>query len=243
MKAKSGKVTKTRAKSAPMVQRLLLADVRELILQARAGVARAVDSALTTLCWHVGQRIRQDLLKNKRAGYGKEILAALGRQLERDFGRGFAEKNLRRMVQFAAVFPDEAIVAALRRQLGWSHFKSLSPLHHPLKRDFSPKICRIENWNTRTLHQKIQSMLFERTALSKKPDKLTRQELDPLRAEDKLTPDLVFRDPYILDFLGLKDSDPDRLPRVADSRMRHRPTAGSRARYIKFDVALIWSSP
>ncbi len=185
---------------------VLLADVRELIVQAREGVARAGDSGLTTLYWHGGRRVRQDILKEKRAEYGEEIVAALGRQLEREFGRGFSEKNLRRMVQFAEVFPDEAIVAALRRQLGWSHFKSLIPLRDPLKRDFYAEMCRIENWNTRTLHQKIQSMLFERTALSKKPDKLIRQELDALRAEDKLTPDLVFRDPYILDFLGLKDT-------------------------------------
>lgn len=112
MKTKSGRVTKTGAKSAPMVQRLLLADVRKLILQARAGVARIVDSALTTLYWHVERRIRQDVLKNKRAGYGDEIVAALG------------------------------------RQLGWSHFKSLIPLRDPRKRDFYAEMCRIENWNT-----------------------------------------------------------------------------------------------
>ena len=74
MKTKSGKMTKTGTKSTSMVQRPLLADVRKVILQARA-----VDSALTTLYWHVGRRIRQDILQNKRAGYGEEIVAALGR--------------------------------------------------------------------------------------------------------------------------------------------------------------------
>ncbi len=185
---------------------VLLADVRGLILQARVGVARAVDSGLVTLYWHVGYRIRQDVLKENRAEYGKQIVYALSTQLEQEFGRGFGVKNLRRMVQFAGVFPDRKIVVSLLRQLGWTHFLRIIPIEDPLKRDFYAEMCRMENWNTRTLHQKIQSMLFERTALSKKPDKLIRQELDALRAEDKLTPDLVFRDPYILDFLGLKDT-------------------------------------
>jgi predicted nuclease of restriction endonuclease-like (RecB) superfamily len=186
--------------------RALLADVREMILQARAGVARAMDSGVTLLHWHVGRRIRQDILKEKRAEYGGRIVSALGRQLAADFGRGFDEKSLRHMIRFAEAFPDEAIVSALRRQLMWTHFKRLIYVEDPLKRDFYAEMCRIEKWNTRTLEKKIGSMLFERTALSKKPDKLIRQELAALRADDRLTPDLVFRDPYMLDFLRLKDT-------------------------------------
>ena len=123
-----------------------------------------------------------------------------------EFGRGFAEKNLRRMMQFAEVFPDPLIVAALLRQLGWTHFTLLIPIRDGLKRDFYAEMCRVERWSTRTLRQKIDSMLFERTALSKKPDQLIRQELDALREDDTLTPDLVFQDPYLLDFLGLNDT-------------------------------------
>ena len=104
------------------------------------------------------------------------------------------------MVQFAEVFPHKKIVAALRRQLGWTHFKSLIPIEDPLKREFYAQMCRIEAWSTRTLDKKIQSMLFERTALSRKPDKLAEMEMRALREEDKLTPELVFRDPYLLDF-------------------------------------------
>ena len=91
-----------------------------------------------------------------------------------EFGRGFAEKNLRRMMQFAEVFPDPLIVAALLRQLGWTHFTLLIPIRDGLKRDFYAEMCRVERWSTRTLRQKIDSMLFERTALSKKPDQLIR---------------------------------------------------------------------
>jgi len=110
------------------------------------------------------------------------------------------------MVRFAEVFPDEAIVSALRRQLVWTHFKKLIYLDDPLKRDFYAEMCRIERWSTRTLDKKVGSMLFERTALSRKPGKLAEMELKQLREEDKLTPDMVFRDPYLLQFLGLKDS-------------------------------------
>ena len=184
----------------------LLSELRALILTTRQSVAQVANSALTTLYWEIGRRIQQDVLKSKRAGYGENIVAALGRQLEREFGRGFGEKNLHRMIQFAVVFPDEKIVAALRRQLGWTHFKAIIPMADPLKRDFYAEMCRVEQWSTRTLEKKIGGMLFERTALSKKPEQLAAMELKQLREEDKLTPDLVFRDPYLLDFLGLKDT-------------------------------------
>jgi len=165
----------------------LMADVRELIVQARAGVARAVDAGLVTLYWHVGRRIRMDLLKEKRAEYGKRIVNSLSTQLVDEFGPGYSARNLANMIRFAEVFPNPKILHALRAKLGWTHFRLLIYLDDPLKRDFYAEMCRIEKWNTRTLEKKIGSMLFERTALSKKPDKLIRQELAALRAEDRLT--------------------------------------------------------
>lgn len=206
MNTKNTKVTNARQIVKVQVASLLLADVRELIQHAREGVARAVDSGLTTLYWYVGRRVREDILKQKRAEYGGQIVSALGRQLEMEFGQGFSEKSLHHMIRFAEAFPDEQIVSALRRQLTWTHFKLLAYIEDPLKRDFYAEMCRIEKWSTRTLEKKIGSMLFERTALSKKPEKLAALELKQLREEDKLTPDLVFRDPYFLDFLGLKDT-------------------------------------
>jgi predicted nuclease of restriction endonuclease-like (RecB) superfamily len=97
-------------------------------------------------------------------------------------------------------------VSALSAQLGWSHFVEIIPLNDPLKRDFYAEMCRIERWSVRTLRAKVEGMLFERTALSKKPAKLAEQELAALRNEDHLSPDMVFRDPYLLDFLGLKET-------------------------------------
>ncbi|MGD9706409.1 MAG: YhcG family protein [Candidatus Delongbacteria bacterium] len=181
-----------------------------MIEEARHTVAATVNSMLTLLYWRIGQRISKEILKGERAEYGAEICATLSHILVREYGSGFGEKNLRRMIQFAEVFPDERIVVALIRQLSWTHIIALIPLEKPLQRDFYAEMCRVERWSVRTLRKKIDSMLYERTALSKKPEELARIELDALREEDKLAPDLVFRDPYILDFLGLKDTFSER---------------------------------
>src|SRR3954463_14463944 len=196
------------AKSMPAASapRQLLADLRSLIQATRSGVAQAVNSAQVLLYWHVGQRIQSEILRHDRAAYGEEIVATVSRQLTADYGRGFAEKSLRRMIQFAGAFPDREIVAALARELSWGHFVELVPLDDELKRQFYGEMCRIERWSVRTLRAKIDGMLFERTALSRKPAKLAEQELAKLRDEDRLSPDLVFRDPYLLDFLGLEDT-------------------------------------
>ena len=193
-----------KAKPAPPeAAPLLLKDLRRMIEETRRGVAVFVNSALTMLYWRVGRRINEEILKGERAEYGEAIVSTLSRQLEADYGRGFSEKSLRHMLRFAEAFPDERIVSALMRQLSWTHFLSIIYLQDSLQRDFYAEMCRIERWSTRTLQKKIASMLYEHTALSKKPEELTRIELDALREEDRLTPDLVFRDPYSLDFLGL----------------------------------------
>lgn len=137
----------------------LLTDLRQIILSAREQVARAVDSGLVLLYWSIGHRIRTDILKDQRAEYGERILDALSEKSTAEFGRGFARTNLFNMTRFAEEFPDSKIVHALSGQLSWTHFRRIIYLDDPLKRDFYAEMCRIEKWNTRTLHQKIQSML------------------------------------------------------------------------------------
>lgn len=183
----------------------LVADVRTMIEQTREGVARTVNTGMTLLYWRIGKRIQTEILEHQRAEYGKEILATLSQELTLEFGKGFSYSALTRMLSFAENFPEASIVATLSRQLGWSHFKEIIPLKNDFQRDFYAEMCRIERWSVRTLRAKIDSMLFERTAISKKPEDVAKAELAALRSEDRLTPDLVFRDPYILDFLGLKD--------------------------------------
>ena len=179
----------------------LFEDLRVLIIEARQDVARQVNSALVLLYWRVGKRIRQDILKEKRAEYGEQIVPTLSNQLVPEFGSSFSTRNLWHMIRFAEVFPDEKIVNALSTQLGWTHFRHIIGLDDPLKRDFYAEMCRIERWSTRTLEKKISGMLFEGTALSRKPVELAKQELAQLREEDKLTPDLVFAIPICLIFL------------------------------------------
>lgn len=184
----------------------LLADLRALIESSRSAAAQTVNSALVLLYWQVGTRIRAEVLNHRRAAYGEQILPTLSAELAAEYGRGFAEKSLRRMLQFAELFPDPQIVATLSRQLSWSHFVEIIPLKTDLHREFYAELCRVERWSVRTLRDKIGGMLFERTALSRKPEALARQELAQLREEDRLSPNLVFRDPYFLDFLGLADT-------------------------------------
>lgn len=185
----------------------LVGDVRALIDNAREATAYAVNSAVVLLHWSIGDRIQREILRgSERAEYGKQILATLSQELVADFGRGFTYSNLMRMVKFAEIFPDRSIVVTLSPQLSWSHFVAILPIDDELKREFYAEMCRVERWSVRTLREKIGGMLFERTALSKKPAELARQELAALRTTDQLSPDLVFRDPYVLDFLGLKDT-------------------------------------
>lgn len=188
----------------------LLTDLKGLIERARERVAQAVDSGLVLLYWHIGDRVRREILQDKRAQYGEQIVATLSRQLLRDYGSGFDEKNLHRMIQFAECFPVEEIVVTLSRQLAWSHFVVLLPMKEELRRQFYAELCRLERWSVRTLRSKVAGMLYERTAISRRPAALAKAELDGLRDEDRMTPDLVFRDPYVLDFLGLANTFSER---------------------------------
>jgi predicted nuclease of restriction endonuclease-like (RecB) superfamily len=158
------------------------------------------------LYWQIGRRINQEVLKEQRAEYGRQIVVSLARQLETEYGKGWSEKQLRHCLRFAETFPDEEIVSALRRQLSWTHIKTLIYIDDELKRSFYIEMCKLEKWGTRILQERVNSMLYERTAISKKPEETIKNELDQLGKNGQITPDLVFRDPYFLDFLDLKDS-------------------------------------
>jgi predicted nuclease of restriction endonuclease-like (RecB) superfamily len=196
----------TLTKTLPVLHR----ELRELIVAARQQVAHAVNAGLTLAYWQIGERIRREVLNQKRAGYGREIVQTLSGKLTVEFGAGFGRRNLFNMVKFAELFPDFRIVQTLSAQLGWSHFTLLLRVDDPLALEFYAEMARLERWSVRTLQEKINSQLFLRTALSKKPEALARAELATLREENRLSPDLVFRDPYVLDFLQLKDSYAER---------------------------------
>ena len=182
----------------------LFVEIKSLIEETKSKVAVTVNSSLTLLYWHIGKRINDDVLKNKRAEYGKEIVSTLSRQLVKEYGSGYSVKNLRHMMKFNEIFTSFEKVSTLSRQSSWSHFKELIYLQDEFKIEFYIHMCQIEHWSVRTLRDRIDSMLYERTALSKKPDELIAYELEEWR-EGIVTPSVVLKDPYILDFLDLKD--------------------------------------
>lgn len=145
------------------------------------------------------------MLGNQRAEYGKQIVASVSRQLQEEYGpKGFDAKNIHRMMQFAQKFPEEQIVASLMRQLSWTHFLQVLPMKEALQREFYLTLAASERWSVRRLRKEIDGMLYERTAISSKPDELIKRELLQLREEQVLSPDLVFKSPYFLEFTGLK---------------------------------------
>ena len=186
------------------LQESLITDLRTLINETRNKVALIVNTEITLLYWHIGKRINEEVLGNQRAEYGKQIVSTVSTQLTKEYGRGFELRNLRRMMQFAELFPDFQIVAPLARQLSWSHFIELLSIKNDLGREFYLTMAASENWSIRTLRNKIDSMLYERTAISNKPEEVIKTELANLRDNEILSPDLVFKSPYFLEFTGLK---------------------------------------
>lgn len=181
----------------------LVVELRTLIHQSRVQVAQTVNAELVLLYWQIGRRLRAEVVGEGRAAYGAQIVTQVAAALSAEYGNGFGKRNLHHMLRFAEVFPEPEIVTALRAQLSWTHLREIIALDDPLKRQFYAELCRLERWSTRTLQRKIAGMLFERTALAKRPDVVITQTLDALAESDRMTPDLVFRDPYVLDFLKL----------------------------------------
>lgn len=176
------------------------------IEKARTKVAFVLNSEITLLYWRMGREMEEYILVGERAAYGKQIISSLAKQVSLKYGNGFSYSSLTRMIHFYKLFPDAEIVATLSQQLTWSHFVELLPIEDDLKRSFYLELCRKEHWTIRTMREKIDTMLYERTALSLKPEETIAKELEILKEEGTNTPDLVFRSPYVLHFLGLKNT-------------------------------------
>jgi len=187
----------------------LINDLLTLIEDSRARTAVAVNAEMTSLYWHIGTRINVDILANKRAEYGKEVIKETSKRLTEMYGSGWSAPHLWRCVKLANVFTEE-ILSALRIELSWTHIRTLMYIDEPLKRNFYIEMCKAEHWNTRVLNGRIKSLLFERTALSKKPEEMIAHDLKLLKDEGQMTPDMVFRDPYFFDYLGLKGAYSER---------------------------------
>ena len=190
--------------SSAMQTKSLIQDLHQIIEQARNHVAGTANFALTMMYWHIGERINRDVLGNQRAEYGKQIVSQVATQLQSEYGKkGFETRNIRRMMQFASLFPQEQIVSQLAAQLTWSHFIEALPIKDDIPRDFYITMAASERWGRDKLRKEIDGMLFERTAIATKPEELIKKELATLRDHNVLSADLVFKSPYFLEFTGL----------------------------------------
>lgn len=184
----------------------LFSDVCRIIDGARDRIATHLNTELCLTNWYIGHRIKEDVLYNQRAEYGKQVVKNLAKLLTGRYGSGWKYEKLKQCIRVAYAFSEEEIRYALRTQLTWTHLRSLTGVKEPLARRFYVEMCRIEHWDTRTLDQKIDGQLFERTAISRKPEEVIKRELEQVKTTNQLLPDLVFRSSYFLDMLGLPDA-------------------------------------
>ena len=173
----------------------LISEISLLIEQSQRHIATQANSALTQLFWQIGKRINDEILLNKRADYGKQIVVTLSEKLMTRYGRSFEEKNLRRMLQFSEQFQDFSIVVTLSRQLSWSHFLVLLPIKQAEAKQYYANLSSVEYWSVRDLRKQIASKAFER-------NEIANTQLSTFKPELLNT----FKDPYILDFLNLKNT-------------------------------------
>jgi predicted nuclease of restriction endonuclease-like (RecB) superfamily len=183
---------------------IIFKEICQLIEQTKSGLARVVNSELTMLYWHIGGLINAEILKNRRAEYGKQIVSQLATLLTQNYGREFESRNLRRMIQFSTLFGDKEKVSQAATKLSWSHFIELLTIKDDLQREFYLLMAIHEGWGRDILRKQISSMLFERTSISGKPEDFIKKELTDLREKNQISPELVFKSPYFLSFTGLK---------------------------------------
>ena len=197
-------ITPRNGDSVSLQERLLLSELCQIIDAARQKVATTANTALTLMYWHLGDRINREVLHDARAEYGKQIVSAVSTFLCQRYGADFTTRNLHRMMQFARLFPDNQIVSTLSTKLPWSHFMEVLPIKDNLAREFYITMAAAGHWSIRQMREQIEGMLYERTVISQKPDDFVKRELKKLRDDEQMSTDLVFKNPYFLDFTGLK---------------------------------------
>ena len=199
-------------------EEILFSDVCGIIESSKLRIANYVNTEICMTYWQIGTRIKEDVLFNKRAEYGKQVLQNLSKRLNLRYGRGWGFKTLQHCVRAAYVFSEDEIVYATRRQLYWSHLRSIMYLKDELARQFYIEMTALEHWDTRTLDEKIDKQFYETTALSRRSEDVIRQELAELKDTQVVHPDMVFRSSYFLDMLGLPDtfSESDLEQKVID---------------------------
>jgi len=178
----------------PSPHLMLFQELAHLIEQGKQHLARQVNQTMTLVYWQVGKRINQEVLQEQRAAYGQEVIERLAKPLVERFGRSFTARNLRRMMRFAEEFPALEIVTTLSSQLSWSHFVELMQLKDEGARTFYAKKALEDQWSIRVLRTNISKKTYERSQIAGVQLPASEPELHD-----------HFKDPYFLDFLGLKE--------------------------------------
>jgi predicted nuclease of restriction endonuclease-like (RecB) superfamily len=203
----------------------LYQEIRAVLESARAGAYRAVNAAMVQAYWHVGRLIvEHEQGGRKRAAYGEAVLDELSQRLTADFGRGFDVTNLRKMRQFYRMFEIRdavrlesgktkrgaarlvSAVETIRHttcdELGWSHYRRLMQVEDPVAREWYMREAVAQNWSTRQLDRQISVLYYERLLSSRKKVPVRKEARDKIAA---MGPEKFIRDPYVLEFLDLKD--------------------------------------
>lgn len=183
----------------------LYKSIKLVIENSRQTVYRLANATMVQSYGHTGKLIIEEEQKGReRAEYGKELISNLSRKLSVDFGKGFTETNLRYMRQFYLAFENSH---ALRDELSWTHYRLLLKVEHEAARTFYAAEAMAGNWSTRTLERQINSLYYNRLKLTNQENKqLVKQEAE--NKEEEVEPKDIIKDPYVLEFLGLKPIRP-----------------------------------
>jgi len=187
-----------------LIENKLYTDIVKLIDKTKHELSYSINSALTILYWNIGKFINDEILNTNRAKYGEQIVKSVSIKLMKQYGRGYSKRNLLNMIKFNKIYNDIEIVQSLIAQLSWTHIQIIISIDDPLKREFYVEMIKLDRWSTRVLKERIDSQLFERTAISKNSNEVIKYELEQLK-DGNITSNIVLKDPYILDFLELND--------------------------------------
>jgi len=180
----------------------IVSGILQIVEAARKRAAIYVNAETTLLYYEIGKFLDKELLLENRAEYGAGIIATVSQQLTMQLGRGYTYSALTRMIKVAKTFNDENM-ATLSQHLSWSHLIELVAIENKIKRDFYTQLCIANKWGVRELREKADAMLFERTAIAIKPEEAIQNELKKLSVTKEISPDLVFKSSYVLNFLNL----------------------------------------
>ena len=172
--------------------------IRQSVVQAQHKLSAAVNTAMVSAYWEIGEQIYKACGENDRAGYGKKLLRYLAEQLTSEFGKGFDESNLRKMRQFYSVFP---IRDTLCPELSWSHYRLLMRIPDEKARAFYTEECAKSAWSVRQLERQINTMYYQRIKASRDKAAVASeiQTLEPKPEYEK-----IVKDPYVMEFLQIQ---------------------------------------